>query len=196
MHKTKLICSVLASAAIGSSFATECGKIALAQRPLPPISLLKAKCVDSGVGNAREQDLDVSIGKAVYSSKFYLGPGYRSASITCNIKPSNSPQPVFQTLNLGFGMRDNDTNSPGVQVRVYLDGRQAETRTVVPTQQTSLSLDVSNVSNVAIEAVCASQTQYCDRVYFYNAALQRQIASRPTNMSPTPINVSPPQKKK
>ncbi len=185
MHKTKLIGSVFVSAVIMSSFATECGKMAQAKSPMRPISLLRAKCVDSGVGNVREQDLDVSIGKAIYSSQFYLGPGYRSASITCNIKPSYSPQPVFQTLNLGFGMRDNDTKSPGVEVRVYLDGKPAETRTVAPTQQTSLSLDVSNVTNVAIEAVCASQTQYCDRVYFYTAALQQQIASPPTNMSPT-----------
>ncbi|MBR8837012.1 MAG: hypothetical protein DSM106950_24160 [Stigonema ocellatum SAG 48.90 = DSM 106950] len=177
MHKTKLLSSAFASVVLISTLATECGKIAQAQRPMRPIrpiSLLRAKCVDSGVGNVREQDLDVSMGKAVYSSQFYLGPGYRSASITCNIKPDKNPQAAFQTLNLGFGMRDNDTTSPSVEVRVYLDGRQAETRTVSPTQQTSLSLDVSNAGNVAIEAVCTSQTQYCDRVYFYNAALQRQ----------------------
>ncbi len=173
MQQTKFIGFVFISSVLMCGFATESGKVVQAQRPIRPTPLLRAKCVDSGAGSVREQDLDVSIGKAVYSTQFYLGPGYRSASITCNIKPSDSPLPIFQTLNLGFGMRDNDIKSPGVAVRVYLDGKPSETRTVAPTQQTSLSVDVRNVNNVAIEAVCSSQTQYCDRVYFFTAALQR-----------------------
>ena len=160
-------------------------------------SLLRSKCVNSGIGNVRKEDLDVSIGKAVYTSEFYLGPGYSSASLTCNIKPVNPRKLVFQTLNLGFGMRDNDLRSPGAEVRVYVDGRLAETRSVQPTQQASLSLDVSNASNVAIEAVCASSTLYCDRVYFFTAALQPQIPvpqtiePAPSNVSPAPVNSSP-----
>ncbi|MFH7026139.1 MAG: hypothetical protein ACHBN1_12215 [Heteroscytonema crispum UTEX LB 1556] len=174
MQKTQLISSVVASAVLLSSFITLGAKIAQAQRPIP---LLRARCVNSGLGSARQENTDVSIGRGVYTSQFYLGPGYRSAAMTCKIKPDNRPQPVFQTLNLGFGMRDSDTRSPSVEVRVYLDGKQVESRTVAPTQQSSLSLDVSNVSNVAIEAICTSQSQYCDRVYFFNTGLERQIAT-------------------
>ncbi|ARV62470.1 hypothetical protein BZZ01_31000 [Nostocales cyanobacterium HT-58-2] len=180
MQKTQFISSVLTSAVLLSSLFSAGGEIAQAQRSQRAVSLLNAKCVNSGLGNIRQQNLDVSIGKAVYTSRFFMGPGYRSASITCNIKPETSSKPGFQTLNLGFGMRDNDTKSPGVEVKVYLDGNQAETRTVAPAQQASLTLDVSNVSNVAIEAVCASPTQYCDRVYFFNAALERQSVSSQT----------------
>ena len=179
MQKTKLIASVIASTVILSTFTTFSG-IAQTQRPQRPVSLLRAKCVNSGLGSAREQNLAVSIGRAVYTSQFYLGPGYRSAGLTCKIKPDNRPEPVFQTLNLGFGMRDNDKKSPGVEVRIYLDGKQVENRSVAPAQQASLALDVSNVSNVAIEAVCASQTRYCDRVYFFTAALEQP------NVSPQP----------
>jgi len=75
-------------------------------------------------GNARQKTLDVSIGKAVYTSRFYLGSGNRAASITCKIRQVDS-QPLFQTLQLGFGMRDNNTTGPPVVVNVYLDG-QAE----------------------------------------------------------------------
>ncbi|MBW4633831.1 MAG: hypothetical protein KME30_18590 [Iphinoe sp. HA4291-MV1] len=180
MQKAQFISSVLTSTLLLSSLFSLGGKNVQAQRVQRPVSLLNAKCVNSGPGSVRQQDLDVSIGRAVYTSRFYLGPGNRSASITCNIKPEKSSRPGFGTLNLGFGMRDNDTKSPGVEVKVYLDGKQAETRTVAPTQQTSLTLDVSNASNVAIEAVCASPNQYCDRVYFFNASLERQSGSSQT----------------
>lgn len=182
MQKSKLIGSFFASFVVMGMSATLSGIAQAQPKVLRPTPLLKAKCVSSGFGSARDQDLDVAIGRAVYSSQFYLGPGSRSASLTCNIKPDNTPQAIFQTLNMGFGMRDNDTRSPAVEVKVFLDGRQAETRTVAPRQQALLSFDVSNVSNVAIEAVCTSPTQYCDRVYFFNTALQRPNPLPPTNV--------------
>lgn len=177
MQKTQLISSVLTSTLLLSSLFSFGGKIAQAQRAQRPVSLLNSKCVNSGLGTVRQENLDVSIGRAVYTSRFYLGPGNRSASLTCNIKPEKSSKFPFQTLNLGFGIRDNDIKSPAVEVKVFLDGNQAETRTVAPGQQTSVTLDVSNASNIAIEAVCTSQSQYCDRVYFFNAGLERQAAS-------------------
>ncbi|MGI8500525.1 MAG: hypothetical protein ACR2LR_05220 [Hassallia sp.] len=162
------------SAVLLSTFIME-GKIAQA---LPrPVALLRAKCVSSGLGTSREQNVDVSIGKAVYTSQFYLGAGNRSASLTCKIKPDNRPESAFQTFNLGFGIPDNDPTTPNVVVKVYLDGQQAESRTVIATQPISLSLDVSNVSNVAIEAVCSRSNEYCGRVYFYKADLERKIVS-------------------
>ncbi|BAZ39693.1 hypothetical protein NIES4101_56470 [Calothrix sp. NIES-4101] len=177
MRKIQWITSLMASGVVFSSvgiLGIMMGEnITQAQRLPRSTSLLKAKCVNSGLGNVREEDMNVAIGRAVYSSKFYLGPGYRSAAMTCKIKPDNSQKPIFQTLNLGFGMRDNDNRSPGVEVRVYLDGNPAETRTISPSQPTTLSLDVSSVSNVSIEAVCSSGRQYCDRVYFFDAGLVR-----------------------
>jgi hypothetical protein len=174
MQTTKYVVSVFISAVLVLGFATSEGKIAKAQHSKSSVSLLRARCVDSGAGSVRDQNQDISIGRAVYSSQFYLGPGSRYASITCNIKPMNTGYQGFQTLNLGFGMRDNDTLSPGVQVKVYLDGRPVQARTVSPTHQISLSLNVNNISNVAIEAVCTNQSQYCDRVYFFDASLQHQ----------------------
>jgi hypothetical protein len=186
MQKTQLITSAIASVALLSSLFIAGSNIAQAK---PSISLLNAKCVDSGPGSAKLQDINVSIGRAVYSSRFFLGPGSRFASLTCKIKPDNRPQSMFQTLNLGFGMRDNDNNSPSVEVRIYLDGKQTENKTVSPSQQVMVALDVSNVSNVSIEAVCSSPNQYCDRVYFFNAALERQTASQSApQATPTPKN--------
>jgi hypothetical protein len=189
MRKNRFVASLIAGG-IACSSVPILGEIlgesiTQAQR-LPRItSLLKAKCVSSGLGSVREENMDISIGRAVYSSKFYLGPGNRSAAMTCKIKPSNRPLAVFQTLNLGFGMRDNDNKSP-VEVRVYLDGRQVETRTISPSQQNTLSLDVSDVSDVSIEAICASGREYCDRVYFFDAGLVRVTPPPKQSNNPQP----------
>lgn len=99
----KFIGSVFVSTVLISSFATVCGNAqAKSKQPKQPkiphsTSLLRSKCVNSGIGNVRKEDLDVSIGKAVYTSEFYLGPGYSSASLTCNIKPVNPRKLVFKS---------------------------------------------------------------------------------------------------
>ena len=173
MKKIQLISSLIIGSAILLSGLTNGGKIATAKKPKPSVSLLRAKCVSSGLGSARRQKLDISIGKAVYSSKFYLGTGKRSAGITCRIKPEKSTTARFKTLNLGFGMSDNHINSPGVEVKVYLDGQTAESRFVNPSQKALISVDVSNVNNVAIEANCLSRIKYCNRVYFFNSNLEK-----------------------
>lgn len=178
MQKKKLISSVLLPIAVILPTLFPWGEaIAQNKKKTPSTSLLRAKCVKSGIGSVRQQKRDVSIGKAVYSSKFYLGPGYRSAALTCKIKPENRPQNVFQSLNLGFGMLDKNPNSPGVQVRLYLDGRPTETVNIGPTQVANISVDVNNVDNVAIEAICSSSTRYCSRVYFYDADLQQKTST-------------------
>ncbi len=173
MPKIKLNSKIMAAMMLLCTLTTV-SQTAQAQR-LRPTSLLNAKCVDSGSGSVRVEDQDVAIGRSVYTSMFHLGSGNRSASLTCKIKPNRSLEPVFQTLNLGFGMRDNDLNSPAVAVKIYTDGRQVVSQTVRPTEQATFAVDVSTVSNVTIEAVCSSQSQYCDRVYFYQAMLQPKM---------------------
>lgn len=188
MLKKKLISSVVLPIAVILPALFPLGEASAQkqEKQMRPTSLLKARCVKSGIGSARKQKRNVSIGKAVYNSKFYLGPGYRSAALTCNIQPDGDrPQNAFQTLNLGFGMRDNNVNSPGVVVQLYLDGRPTESVTVAPTRVANVSVDVNNVSNVAIEATCSSSTQYCSRVYFYDADLVRN--------NPTMVNTAQPQ---
>jgi hypothetical protein len=143
----------------------------LQETPLFSLFLLRRPCVDTGIGNWARRSEDVSVGRAVYTSRFFMGPGNRSAALTCKLQP-NSANVIFQRMNLSFGMRDNDQGSPPVNVNVYLDGQRAETRTVAPGQPASITLDVTPTSNVAIEAICSSQSQYCDRVYFWDAELK------------------------
>ncbi len=192
MLKKKLISLVLLPVAVILPAFFPLGEVAAQrQKTVRPTSLLKGKCVKSGIGSARREKRNVSIGRAVYNSKFYLGPGYRSAALTCNIQPDeNRPQNVFQTLNLGFGIRDNNINSPSIRVQLFLDGTPSETITVGPTQTANVSINVNNVNNVAIEATCSSSTQYCSRVYFYDADL---IQNSPTTVNPNPVNNNPEQ---
>ena len=195
MLKKKLISSVLLPIAIILPALFPLGEAtAQKQKKVRPTSLLKARCVKSGIGSARRQKRNVSIGRAVYSSEFYLGPGYRSAALTCNIQPQeNVPQTVFQTLNLGFGMRDNNQNSPSVRIQLFLDGRASETITVAPTRAENVSVDVNNVNNVAIEATCSSPTQYCGRVYFYDADLLRDGPNTLDNNNQPPVEPQQPE---
>jgi len=142
-----------------------------------PVYLLRSKCVDSGPGGVGRDSNNVSIGRAVYTSFFNLAPGNSYASITCNIRQNDS-KPLFQTLQLGFGMNDSDGSSPPVTVNVYLDGKKTDATTVfAPAQARALSLDVSSVSNVSVEAVCSSTSQYCNQIYFFNASLVPVISS-------------------
>lgn len=136
-----------------------------------PVLLTQVKCVNSGVGSFRQNPVDVAIAKAVYTSPFYLGAGTRSAAVTCKIRREEN-KPLFQTLRLGFGMRDNSTTSPPVAINFYVDGNKADTKTIASGQKEVVALDVSKATNVTIEAVCSTQVQYCDRVYFIDTVLE------------------------
>ena len=144
-----------------------------------PVSLVQAKCVSSGLGTFRQVPLDVAVAKAVYTSPFYLGSGTVSAAVTCKIR-NDDDRPLFQTLRLGVGMRDNNPNSPPVTVNFYVDGDKAETKTISPGNKELLALDVSKATNVTIEAVCSSSTNYCDRIYFFNTILEPLAVTTPT----------------
>ena len=178
MQKTKLISRVLASAMLSLTLMAISEQVV--QGRLKFVSLTRTTCVGSGPGRWRPNTVDVAIGRAVYESVMNLSPSNGSATVTCRIKQEDS-EPLFHTLQLDFGMLDTDTMSPPNIVNVYLDGQQVVTRRVGPSQSASLSLNVSNVSNVSIETVCGSQSEYCGRVYFYKADLERIPQQRGRN---------------
>ena len=113
-QKISLIASLITSALVCSSVLIG-ENIVQAQRSRRPVDLLKSKCVSSGSGSAREDNTDISIGRAVYSSQFFLGPGYRSASLTCRIKPDSNPKPIFQTLNHRYLANKTDIEAQPIQ---------------------------------------------------------------------------------
>lgn len=169
MPKTKLIRQVIASTILLLTLAPQSRQIA--QEPTVSSFLLDVPCVNAGMGNWTNKTQNVSINRALYTSKMFMEPGDGSASITCRIEP-NEENLIFQTFKLEFGMRDNDQSSPPVKVILYLDGFEADSRTVSAGVKDSILVDVTNTTNIALEAVCSSQTQYCRRVYFWEASLE------------------------
>lgn len=168
--KSKRMQKIIASGLLLAAF-TVPSQLMLVQAQERSTFLLRLNCVDTGIGNWRRRSENVVVNKAVYSSRFYMGSGDTQTSFTCRLQP-NEEEVSFQTLQLGFGMRDNDQGSPSVLVNVYKDKVKAESRTVTPGGEAAfLSLDVTNTQNVSLEAVCTSRFQYCDRVYFWEASL-------------------------
>lgn len=168
--KIKLISNILASTVLLLALAPKGFSTAQPAPTSLSISLLRLPCVNRGIGNWARREQDVSVGKAFYTSKLFMGPGNTYAALTCRLQP-NGPKVIFQKLNLSFGMRDDDQGSPSAIVNVYLDGRTAESRSVAPGRRATVALDVSSTNNVSLEVVCSSQSRYCDRVYFWDADL-------------------------
>jgi hypothetical protein len=141
--------------------------------------LFEAQCVSESPGRWRREVEDVSVGREVYRSLMFMGPGSQFASLACRIRQSEdtetSNKKNFQSLKLEFGMRDRHSASPANQVIVYLDGEQTSVNTVSSGERVVLALDVSNISNIAIETICSSKIQYCDRVYFFDASLSSDV---------------------
>lgn len=167
MQKIK-IRQIIASTILLCALAPQGKQIA---QEMPPLSLLALPCVNSGIGNWASQTQDVSVGRALYQSMMYMGPGDQLSSLTCRLQP-NQGNLNFQTLNLQFGMRDNDKGSPPVEVNLYIDGVKANSQKVAPGEQASISMDVTTTKNIALEAVCSELDQYCSRVYFWDASLE------------------------
>ena len=170
VQKTKFTSQLIAGAILSAIMTTLSSQVVEGEQNT--VSLLRTTCVGSGSGRWRANEENVAIGRAVYRSAMNLSPSNGSASVTCRIKADNS-RPVFQTLRLEFGMLDSDTFSPPTTVNLYLNGRQVGSRQVSPGQAGSFLENVSNVNNVSIETTCASRSEYCGRVYFFQTALER-----------------------
>lgn len=174
MQKTKLSYQLIVGVMISLALVALSGQLLQArERRVRTTSLERAVCVGSGPGRWSDNELNVAIGRSVYRSQMSLNPSNGSASVTCRIRDENDPQPRFKTLDLGLGMLDTDVGSPAAIVNIYLNGQQAATQTITPGQAASLSLDVTNVNNVAIEATCSNKSAYCSRVYIFRARLER-----------------------
>ena len=170
MHKKiQLMKKIVASTLLFLALITPGQKIAHADDKQSSF-LLRLDCADAGIGNWGYRNENIVVGRAVYPSRFYMGAGDSSVSLTCRLQP-NDKEVNFQNLQLAFGMEDNNRVSPNVNVNIYLDGILVTSQSVFSGKAESISLNVTNVRNVSIETVCTNKLQYCDRVYFWDATL-------------------------
>ena len=187
--KKQLLGRLLAGGLLSVAFALPC-PLASAEEEERSLWLFETTCVSNGPGRWRRETEDISVSRAVYRSYMFMGPGSRSVSLACRIRGENSENPEntedskdakkpFQSLQLEFGMRDTQRESPYNTVIVYLDGQQSASETVAAGEKVYFALDVSEVQNIALETVCSSGAGYCDRVYFFNASLSTEPAISP-----------------
>jgi len=163
--------------------------------------LFEAQCVSESPGRWRQEVEDVSVGREVYRSVMFMGPGSQFASLACRIRgeDTETSDKNVQSLKLEFGMRDRHRESPYNNVIVYLDGEETVATTVAPGERVALSLDASDISNIAIETICSTKIKYCDRVYFFDASLsadiviptEEDITDETSNLAPTKIDHVP-----
>ncbi|MTJ14956.1 hypothetical protein FJR11_20720 [Anabaena sp. UHCC 0187] len=140
---------------------------AQAQRKVP---LLSTICVKKGT--FYEDTKQVSIGREFYDSVFRTNEG---SLLTCKIKSDKFSK--FKTLNIKFGIADGETTITGsygpspTKVNVYLDGKEAATRSITEGQIDNISLELKNTRSVAIEVSCVYQSEGCKLVSFIEASL-------------------------
>lgn len=182
MQTTQLIPKFLAAGFLSVAIASLMPLMAAAKDESRLAWLFETQCVNESPGRWRREVENVSVGREVYRSIMFLGPGSQFASLACRIRQNQdtnssnrSNRKNFQSLKLEFGMRDRHSASPANQVIVYLDGEQASVNTVSSGERVVLALDISNTSNIAIEIICSSKIQYCDRVYFFDASLSADV---------------------
>lgn len=188
--KKQLLGRLLAGGLLSVALALPCPVASAEEEEERSLWLFETTCVSNGPGRWRQETEDISVSRAVYRSYMFMGPGSRSVSLACRIRGENSENPEntenskdakkpFQSLQLEFGMRDTQIESPYNTVIVYLDGQQSASETVAAGEKVYFALDVSQVQNIALETVCSSGAGYCDRVYFFNASLSTEPAISP-----------------
>ena len=77
MLKIKSIGKIITIVSVSVALVTLGSQVAQAKRTPRPMFLLDTPCVDTGVGRWREDDTNVSVGRAVYKSLLFMGPGNR-----------------------------------------------------------------------------------------------------------------------
>ena len=178
MQTTQLITKFLAAAVLSVLIFPLSAFVAQADEDESHLAwLYEAQCVSESPGRWRQEVEDVSVGREVFRSLMFMGPGSQFASLACRIrgKETETADKDIQSFHLEFGMRDRHRASPYNNVIVYLDGEETQATTVAPGERVVLSLDVRDISNIAIETVCSTKVRYCDRVYFFDASLSADV---------------------
>jgi hypothetical protein len=178
MQTTQSIAKFLAAGVLSVAISPFTALVAQADDESRLAWLFDAQCVSESPGRWRQEVEDVSVGREVYRSVMFMGPGSQFASLACRIRgeDTETSDKNVQSLKLEFGMRDRHRESPYNNVIVYLDGEESVAATVAPGERVAISLDVSDISNIAIETICSTKIKYCDRVYFFDATLSADVA--------------------
>ena len=148
------------------------GQVVQGQRAKPSSnnsSLLSNECRQKGNGHSiKLGDTIVSIGKEVFDSIYVvdsLNEGSKTV-LTCRFKQINNTP---TTLQLSFGIEDNEPANTRVSVTVYLDGEQRASHTISSGDLRTVLLDVTKIRSVGIEISCERSS--CPNIHIVKASI-------------------------
>ncbi|QSV62919.1 MAG: hypothetical protein HEQ26_09305 [Dolichospermum sp. DL01] len=148
-------------------------------------SLGAMSCQKIGNGNyvAINEDFPVGLqifkGIAMFSDGNWRSGIYKNNvnQVVCRLAEAGQ-RPRYKTLNLAFGIADNNSlvNGSVVRLSIYRDGNSYKYQDVMKGQLLRLPIDVTNVRSIALEVECLKgSSRYdneCPALIFFEDNLQ------------------------
>lgn len=148
-------------------------------------SLGTMSCQGIEYGNYEVINKDFPVGLQIFKgiAKFYSSNNSdyiyktRVNQVVCRLAEAGQ-RPRYKTLNLAFGIADNNdrVNGSVVRLSIYRDGNFYKYQDVMKGQLVRLPIDVTNVRSIALEVEClkgSSKSQNtCPALIFFEDTLQ------------------------
>ncbi|MBS9391900.1 MAG: hypothetical protein HEQ29_01590 [Dolichospermum sp. LBC05a] len=148
------------------------------------LAAMSCQRIEDGLYQAINEDFPVGlqIFKSVAKLLTNAYPGNsiyknRVNQVVCRLTEAGQ-RPIYKTLNLSFGIADNNpyVNSTLVRLSIYRDGNFYKYQDVMKGQFLRLPIDVTNVRSIALEGECLKGTsydeKYCPALIFFQDTLQ------------------------
>ena len=157
-----------------------------AKNPPKGVSSLSAmSCQRIESGNYEAINKDFPVGLQIFKGVAMFGTDSNSIyiyknkvnQIVCRLAEAGQ-RPRYKTLNLAFGIADNNyfVNGSVVRLSIYRDGNSYKYQDVMKGQLLRLPIDVTNVRSIALEVEClkgsSNNENTCPALIFFQDTLQ------------------------
>jgi len=146
-------------------------------------SLRTMSCQRIESGNYEAINEDFPVGLQIFKGVAMFGTDSNSIyknrvnQVVCRLSEAGQ-RPRYKTLNLAFGVADNNSlvNGSVVRLSIYRDGNSYKYQDVMKGQLLRLPIDVTNVRSIALEVECLKgSSRYdneCPALIFFEDNLQ------------------------
>ncbi|MEA5530215.1 hypothetical protein VB638_11570 [Dolichospermum sp. UHCC 0684] len=147
------------------------------------LGTMSCQTIESGNYQAINKDFPVGLqifkGVAMFSDRNWRSGIYKNNvnQVACRLSEAGQ-KPRYKTLNLAFGVADNNSlvNGSIVRLSIYRDGNSYKYQDVMKGQLLRLPIDVTNVRSIALEVEClkgsSANENYCPQLIFFQDTLQ------------------------
>ncbi|MDB9476524.1 hypothetical protein [Dolichospermum circinale] len=154
------------------------------KRPVGVGSLGEMSCQGIEYGRYKATNKDFPIGLQIFRGIAIFSTNHRdwigkqeTNQVACRLTEAGQ-KAKYKTLNLAFGIADNNRHAQGSLVRlsIYRDGNFYQYKDVTKGQLLSWPIDVRNVRSIALEAECLRgstiNNNTCPPIIFFEDTLQ------------------------